>query len=369
VKDNAIVVGNLVVNGDILSARVNLDGNTHDVWYRTADRTLQPRIEPFLTVTLLAGMRTGRAVHADMAASARFLQQIPEIQRIFRRWYADLRMVDVKTELNHDRQCSDCGRVASLFSGGIDSFYTALKHRAELDTLVFVHGFSRRLENPALRKQASVAARAAASRLGLTLVEVDTNAKSFIGTHATWHQYHGALLASVALALTPHFRRVYVPGSLSYDSSFPYGSHPILDPLWSTEETEIIYDGYEANRFEKTAFVVSDETARTFLRVCGNSASTEYNCGWCEKCLRTMVALEIASALRSCPTFPQSLDRRRVASLKLSSPQTWDLWRQNLQAAQRVGSDTTLVRILRLIVDRQHCPAEAWARPLARSLS
>ena len=354
------------MDGAIVTAPINLDGLTHTVWYQADLGNQEPRIEPFVPIAILSGMRTRRRVVAEMPASARLLRQLPRIQQIFHGWAPDLGVVPVEAASRGGSERSDGGGVASLFSGGVDSFYTALKHRGELDALVFVHGFSGRLEDPGLRKKASLGAHSAARRLGLALLEVETNAKDFVSAHVPWHQYHGALLAGVALFLSPSFRKVYVPGSLSYDSSFPYGSHPSVDPLWSTEEMELIYDGYESNRFEKVAFIAKDERPRAFLRVCGNLADRNYNCGWCEKCLRTMVALEIVGVLASCPTFPP-LDLRRVAALNPSSPQTWDLWEQNLRAAEQLGCDRTLVDVLRLVVERRDHRRESWTRSVVRS--
>ncbi len=50
--------------------------------------------------------------------------------------------------------------IACFFSGGVDSFYTLLKHREEITHIIFVHGFDIALEDHSLRAQASRMARA-----------------------------------------------------------------------------------------------------------------------------------------------------------------------------------------------------------------
>ena len=79
---------------------------------------------------------------------------------------------------------------------------------------------------------------------------------------------------------------------------------------------EIVHDGCEADRPQKMAVVARSSTALEHLRVC-NKQSAGYNCGHCEKCLRTMVNLRLVDALGRCPTLPGVLDLRRVARQKL----------------------------------------------------
>ena len=67
------------------------------------------------------------------------------------------------------------------------------------------------------------------------------------------------------------------------------GSHPALDPLWSTETLEFVHDGCEATRIEKVALIAEPDVALKFLRVCGEDHNGAYNCGWCEKCIRTKI--------------------------------------------------------------------------------
>ncbi|HUO85661.1 MAG TPA: hypothetical protein VM534_11160 [Thermoanaerobaculia bacterium] len=59
------------------------------------------------------------------------------------------------------------------------------------------------------------------------------------------------------------------------------------------------------------------------LRVCHeNPESAEYNCGRCEKCLRTMITLEIAGVLGRAQTFREPLDLRRIARYPRIDPST-----------------------------------------------
>lgn len=57
------------------------------------------------------------------------------------------------------------GQRMALFSGGVDSFFTVLKHYDSIDALLFVHGFDVPLENLALRRRISSCLQRAADEL------------------------------------------------------------------------------------------------------------------------------------------------------------------------------------------------------------
>jgi hypothetical protein len=108
-------------------------------------------------------------------------------------------------------------------------------------------------------------------------------------------------LETVLIAATDHYTQLS-----------PWGSHPLLDPLWSTEATTIIHDGSEATRAEKIMnWICRSDLALQNLRVC-LSPNDQYNCGRCEKCLRTMIPLYVAGCLgRSA--FPRELPIKEAA--------------------------------------------------------
>lgn len=89
------------------------------------------------------------------------------------------------------------------------------------------------------------------------------------------------------------------------------GSHPLTDPLWSIEATAIVRHGRDAKRWQKLAVLAEVPGALDILRVCWQDH--RYNCGQCEKCLRTMVLLRILGLER--PTFPPLKTLRRVVYL------------------------------------------------------
>lgn len=222
--------------------------------------------------------------------------------------------------------------VGSFFSGGVDSLHTALRRDGELSHLVFVHGFDI-IESNTPRATAGIeAARRWAASKGKQLIEVETNIREVTDRFAPWIIAHGPALATTALLLQVHLSRVLVPSSFAYQYLLPWGSHPLLDPLWGTETLAIVHDGCDATRVQKVATIAASDEALRELRVCNYQHPT-YNCGQCEKCLRTTVNLQLVGALGRCPTLPSSVRLVDVARVHLTEPGAEPFWREIRTAA------------------------------------
>jgi hypothetical protein len=149
---------------------------------------------------------------------------------------------------------------------------------------------------PSLLPATEVEGNEVARELGKFLIEVEKNHRSFSTEIIGWGKYHGAALASVALLFQNRFRKVLVATSFSYADIIPNGSHPLLDPLWSTELTASSMTGAEATRVANVAYISQYKLAIQWLRVCLKNPNGACNCGRCEKRLRTMISLRIVGA-------------------------------------------------------------------------
>jgi hypothetical protein len=134
---------------------------------------------------------------------------------------------------------------------------------------------------------------------GKDLITVETNFYPFgYRYNLSRSASQGPCLGSVALLLG--MPRVFVSASCSYNQLIPSGTHPLTDPLWSNECVEVIHDGAEAGRLEKIRIICGCESAMANLRVCFHDANV--NCGTCDKCVRTMIALKLLKV--SSAPFP-----------------------------------------------------------------
>lgn len=322
----------------VLSAPLRFGGTEMKLWFR-CPASVNPALsaDPFLAACLIPAMALGNLLKLEHPVSANLLRATGTVQNIFHNWFPELAKIPVSADpipRSRERQ----GGVGCFFSGGADSLYTYLKHEQEITTIVYVHGFDVALHEHPLRKKVSDALRRFASRTGKSLIEVETNLRDFTDQHGAWgEKIHGAALASVGLLLDSLLERIYVPSTNAYADLFPWGSHPLVDPLWSTEVIQFIHDGCEASRFEKVAAIAGNDHALSTLRVCWENRNGAYNCGQCEKCLRTMTTLEILGALNKCPTFsvvPFNLESIRQLELTHISQLHWN---DNYKAAIKYG--------------------------------
>ena len=147
----------------------------------------------------------------------------------------------------------------------------------------------------------------------------------------------GPALAAAAQLLAPGaFGRLLIPSGETYASLRPWGYHPVLDPLWSTEYLSIRHVDADTDRLAKTMSLLDSPLARSHLHVCLR-ANADYNCGTCYKCLRTMVTLETAGVLRDFRTFPDALDLDLVRSTPLRGAEELSYAVTNLNLAEQAG--------------------------------
>ncbi|HEC12979.1 MAG TPA: hypothetical protein ENI80_06960 [Acidiferrobacteraceae bacterium] len=267
-------------------------------------------------------MKTGIRLE-DCEADALFLASLPELMGIYSLWEAGAGKIDISNLMPTSRDSRETNRVGVFFTGGVDSFYTLLKNRDEIDDVIFVHGFDVNLGDVEHRNRVSRLVNRVGGELGVNVIEIETNLRSLLDRYVSWNMAHGAAMAAVAHLLSPLFSRIYIASSFSYDMIFNWGSHPLLDPLWSSGTLQLIHHGCETKRVDKVAYISAYDIVMKNLRVCYKNLSYPkgghdwgYNCGVCEKCLRTMTALRVAGKLEECRTFARPIDLKLLSRLK-----------------------------------------------------
>jgi hypothetical protein len=216
------------------------------------------------------------------------------------------------------QRAQERSRVGLFFSCGVDSYYSLLKnvqdHPADEETitdLIVVHGFDITFgrRNTKLFPTLLANAEKAGREFNKNVFPVATNLKDYGDKYVDWGAlYHGAFLASAGLSIESVIDRIWIASSHSYRRMIPWGSHPDLDPLWSTERESFVHGGSEATRVEKIGFITKLPLAMETLHICTVRpySGKVYNCGLCEKCLRTMVGLHIAWKRIRLALIPES---------------------------------------------------------------
>lgn len=334
-------------------------------WGDIGDAPDVPRSEPALAATLLPAMAVGGELSVPGPLSPQLRHALPDVQAVLGQIAAEssfmkqpLQNVDVVAEAPAEGPESlgpSAKRVGAFFSGGVDSWHLLLAN-PDVSDLIYVHGFDILLDQPNVSATVETRLAEAVARQGRRLRVVRTNIRDLADRHADWVIGHGPGMAAVALLLAPSCGRILIPSTNTYAEPGARGSHPLLDHLWSTEWCRIEHFGAYLTRPQKIELVAECQDALDVLRVCWQQVD-RYNCGRCEKCLRTMVALEALGALARCPAFSVPLDLDLVASLSFRDPQLPIFWRENLELSRQQGASSDLAEAI------EACLANSETRP------
>lgn len=365
--------------GAVAAARAEVrSDNTEDpieVWYSVEgiDAPLTDLGDALAVGMMAPAMFEVEPLTIDGALTRVLIGNLQGAQEILASWYDFLSPVTVSAQrVTDDGQPRPDGAagVACCFSGGVDSWYTLLKHQHRITHILLVRGFDIGLHNDVLWEKTRARAEKVAQRLGMRLVTCTTNLRTVADKRrASWGRnydgdfwgkcLHGSSLASVALTLGNEVAELIVPATHSYRQIKFWGSSPLLDPHWSNGHMAITHDGCEADRLQKVRAIARSDIALATLRVCHDDTA-EYNCGRCEKCLRTMMALRVCGALDRARTFPGGLSLSDVRQLIVPAHllHRYD----EIAAAARSVGDEELVRAVHAATGRSFSLRHAAAR-------
>lgn len=142
------------------------------------------------------------------------------------------------------------------------------------------------------------------SGFGIELVPVATNLQDIEKRGSFWsYEYQGAALAGVGHLFSPSISDLDIASTWEIGFIDRWGSHPLLDPGYGSHSLRIWHELAHMGRLNKTRLVVSRPALFDTLNVCNKEEAGDFNCGRCEKCLRTMLALEALGVLHEAATF------------------------------------------------------------------
>ncbi len=331
----------------VASAYIYMNNKTYHLKFRVSEGPIAKNSDPFLAAALFPAMKIGQPLQIPGTASPKLLAATQTMQDTYNKWFPGFQKIPVLAEPGLPEKVSETAEVGAFFSGGVDSFYTLLKNQEEITKLILINGIM--FESDSERPNVTREIRRIAEELGKSLVVVEVNIREFSDEYTYWEdQYAGVALASVGLLLSPQFRKIYFASSFPYEDWKPTAIHPLLEPLFSTEKLIFEIDACDVGRPEKVAFIAQSDLALSALHACSKQFS--YNCGQCEKCMRTMLALQAVGALERCKTFPQKIDPEEVSRIKLDELR--DIYaKENLRALEKSGSNSELTEALRFCIN------------------
>lgn len=200
---------------------------------------------------------------------------------------------------------------ALLFTGGVDSIASYVRHRDEEPTLVSVQGWVIDVDEDDRWKGMKRHVERFADDHDLETRYVRSNALSVLDmpmlqahykryVDGAWYSSvgHGlGLLGLCAPIADAHgFGTIHIAASHTAEFDQPWGSHPDIDDRVEWGYTEGNHDGFDLTRQDKVELLADYARSedRTFpVRTCIHAESGG-NCNACEKCYRTMVGMVLA---------------------------------------------------------------------------
>lgn len=297
--------------------------DTQEIFVRGPDLCADPNA--FLILCFLPAWQAGerRIVIEDSGICPVLRANLAAASQTLTRWnrLADPPRIEASTETRLPGE-----KVGLFLSGGIDSLASLRSnlqriprsHPETVSAAILVGGSTSESKFTRLSEAHEIIAHEA----GVQLISLRTNAQSLHNNDMSFYIniYHGAFLAGLAHFLGGRLRKVKISATFDAANLEPWGSHPLLDPFYSSAHMAIDHCGLEMSRLAKTAIVAEWPVALDHVNVCVSPNSVGENCGRCEKCLRTMLALIALGKLNATAAFPRrDLRAEDLANLKLEN--------------------------------------------------
>ncbi len=154
------------------------------------------------------------------------------------------------------------------------------------------------------------------------------------------NEYFSTTLLSLGQLLTRRIDQVFIASSDYLGDLKPFGSHPMIDPYYSSSALRVLHDGAHLRRIDKVRLISEWPEALSMLNVCINWDTPQFgaNCGKCSKCVRTMIELLICGRLQAAVTFPiRQVDAELIRGVRIRTSSEAAYYRECLEALEQLG--------------------------------
>jgi hypothetical protein len=338
------------------------DRPTHDIYFETDEAfadSLSCNPDAFLVASIIPAMHYGeKRVFIDEEICPELKDGLYTAMGWLRHWFYSPDIERVKIEARARKALlypEKQNRAGFFFSGGVDSFATLRANRLNFplehpwsirdglivygleldDTKAFGHVLNRLL--------------GVQQETGITLIPVYTNLylnyrqEDAANNWSFWYrEFMGAALAAVAHAFSKRLSVVSIATNYDIPNQRPHASHPLVDINYSSSDLRIRDDGLSLSRAAKTKLFANWDIAIQNLRVCNQYKQYKpemLNCGKCEKCMRTILALLAYGVLDRSDAFPmKDISVQNVSAISLTKP-TYPLYAELIGPLRNRGRD------------------------------
>lgn len=241
------------------------NGARDHIWYELPaeqGEVITSSADPFVLGSLFTAMRAGMdlIVHGEVSPS--LLRNLDEFQQVWSvckpKHYTH---IDILPDHERELPRQPDESTVSAFSGGVDSCFTAWRHRTgqvgrgrrNLQAAVMVHGFDIALRLKDEFQRSSIRVKKLLDSLGILYIPMKTNLKK---QGADWVDEHGCGIASCLALLQGQYTSGLIASTYSYGRlTIPWGTSPLTDRLLSSQAFEIVHDGAAHLRSDKVRWL------------------------------------------------------------------------------------------------------------------
>lgn len=303
-----------------------------DLWYATdkeyAEYLAVEVADAFLIGLLQPAIKYNQAIKINAPISERIAYNLNEIKHIIGIAQNNTEIAD-NLQISYEGYVNVCGKTCNVGCGcslGVDSFAAMLEHLSsncpsEHRITHFTYfnvgamGYVNLQQAKESYEKDLKLVKAFAKKLNIPVVCLESNISKWHKDFDFDDSGHFRNMSAI-LSIQKLFRRYLYASSFSVDD-FQYNSklmgyyESLLFPLLSTTNTEIIIANPTMNRVDKTSYIIDNPLTKKYLYVCWkelivnkwpNSKIAKIkdnylNCTRCDKCLRTLLAIDLFGKL------------------------------------------------------------------------
>ncbi|QRV17604.1 hypothetical protein JMJ58_21735 (plasmid) [Haloterrigena salifodinae] len=318
---SSIVIDHVQADGTTLEADVRTSGDLERFFTTESFRTeydvpIADVPEGVLAIPVLAQVcpvawANGADVYVD-EVDATFAAALQDVEASLREMHDFLEGGTLYAKETIDADPEAGGESGLLFTGGVDSTCSYVRHREEKPTLVSIRGWTITPDAADDEKWDALRERVTgfADEHALETAFVESNMLSFLAhpmllahykryVDGAWYSSVGHGLGLLGLCAPMAYARgmedLYVAATHWEGIDLEWGSRPDIDDHVRWAGTQCHHDGYELTRQERVdaiADYIREEEPNLQLQTCNDRM--DGNCGECEKCYRTAVGLRLS---------------------------------------------------------------------------
>ena len=229
----------------------------------------------------------------------------------------------------------------TAFSGGVDSCFTAVRHRpggadrpeagchrrTTVRAGLMVAGFDIGIDDLDTFDRAFARSARMLAGLDIEALQVRTDVRSLERRFPLdWETAtHGIWLAAALATIEHRYERTIIPSTFTYAHPHaPWASTPATDPLLGSATTPLWHDGAAHDKLAKVGHLVDHPAVVADLRVCWRGEHLDRNCGHCFKCLATQACFWVHGVERP-GAFDDPATPEELAALPIARPYQRDV--------------------------------------------